>query len=426
MLYPKRKASTLWIRTIKAAKLATRPEWQNIFQAKFASAQELLAVIPPLEEYNKRDIVNYYLALHPPQNIKIRRQWQTVAAATELAESSPEWCKFFTTCYQSPKELLIDILAQKEYFISELQQYYLVFHPKFPNEDLSRLRLAWLFYEQNQEVVQRVRSKTLSLSEVKGQYTIRQSEWTIREYSALINKYQLSMPMPTKRAQPVAVVSADKKSFIKPNSTDLASLLRYYLLIHPEYEQIQLWQNAICAANLAHSSVEWQQFFQTEFISPQECLKKIPSSSPHSKATILHYYFIFHPVAKTSAERKWLIVANAIQLSESNKQWADFFAVDYVSPFDLMRAIPESATQTLSTLVNYYTALYPDKYKVAQDWTRAVSSWYFYQKNPEVIIALCSGKVSYRKAIVTYNLSCSYGALVQHVYRLRKYGFLLE
>ena len=207
----------------------------------------------------------------------------------------------------------------------------------------------------------------------------------------------------------------------KEQAVPLSRLLHYYILLYPEKGKSRLWSNAIAAANLAAKSQDWADFFQKEYADALELFAAVPPDSPYSLNTLGHYYFIFHPAEKSSMRWRWLNAASALELRESSAKWRVFFDTEYESPFELLRAVPPDAGQTPQTLVNYYTALRPQNMQIYQEWNRVVSSWNLYQQQPQMFRELCSGALSYKAAILKYQITLSASALCQHVYRLRKY-----
>ena len=94
------------------------PAWQTVFTRKYATPAKLLAAVEPLlaglvETHcnaslpTKIVIINHYLRLHPKRAQLFA--WKNTAGACALAQSSPEWHKFFTTDFKTPQELMAGI-----------------------------------------------------------------------------------------------------------------------------------------------------------------------------------------------------------------------------------------------------------------------------------------------------------------------------
>ncbi len=159
-----------------------------------------------------------------------------------------------------------------------------------------------------------------------------------------------------------------------------ATLVSYYLAFHPGIRPQRQWSNYVGAAKLRASGKEWELFFRKKYASPQALVNAIPPSASYSKATLVKYYFAFHPDKK--AQRQYTTYADAAVLMESNKVWTGFFSRTYSGPLALIKAIPGAARQKKWTLMNYYLSLHPE-IKGQRKWLNTVNAFGLKNSNKE-------------------------------------------
>ncbi|MFC1478761.1 hypothetical protein ACFL57_04810 [Candidatus Margulisiibacteriota bacterium] len=196
----------------------------------------------------------------------------------------------------------------------------------------------------------------------------------------------------------------------------------YLLLQSTNLRKKRFWANSLLAASLEDSSQEWHDFFNREFNSPLELLSAIPKSATQSKSTIVEYYLTLHPVNSIVEYRKWINAVAAFSLAESSAEWHDFFFTSYDNPKEMLEAIPGFSDHSPVTITGYYLALHPVIDKTKL-WSNTAAARLFMEKNREAVETVFNKELSHAEVKKKFKLKVSKNTFDTYIYLLRMFDF---
>jgi hypothetical protein len=156
------------------------------------------------------------------------------------------------------------------------------------------------------------------------------------------------------------VTTCIKAARLLPNVNDkeksISTRVQYYFVFHANLTG-RSWSDAANALQLTEKSPAWKVFMDAEYEDVMQCIaaaKELPAvnGKPKTVATIINYYFTFHPELR---DRNWINMAAALQLTERSSEWHEFLNAEHENVWQFMEKMPQKdKNNSLATYAGYY------------------------------------------------------------------------
>ena len=287
------------------------PEWKKFFKQKYKTPKELIDAIPSASTLSLMTIFNYYIAISG-HNAR-ERQWRSYANAVQLISRAKEWQIFFNMEYNTPQEMIDAIPKISKYHLITITAYYLEYTAK-------KNARTWHAYVSAYELA-------------------KSSE----EYQKFFNNIY---------EQPKELIKAIPPSLL--SHLNHTTIMSYYLVLKEgKVLSARRWISYANVIKLINTSAIWEEYFNTIYNDPTECIRAIPTISKIKYITIVEYYIAYH----REIERGYKWVTYAVAKAFFEKQPLLFKKLlDNKITFD--SAVKEyKLEQQAKTIRNYFNAM---------------------------------------------------------------------
>lgn len=155
--------------------------WDSFYKKDFETPQELIKNILEDSIYSKATIVSNYFKYHEEK--RNERSWLNVVNASLLLENDSQWNVFFNQKYESPLELLNAIPHGNTKSVVTVTAYYFTFYPERSEASSWKTFMsALVFVNNNLDAGLALLSDRVSVDDIKDRVPLEIKSKTIKKY----------------------------------------------------------------------------------------------------------------------------------------------------------------------------------------------------------------------------------------------------